>query len=143
MTHTAAAGAAPLAAEDYVITAAHTGGLTFSTSNGRDTVRTEWNPAAGAWLATELFLSGLGACMLATLVDHGQRHGIDVEGATVRVAAESATRPLRMSRLHVSYGLPAGLTREQVASLVRAGNRCKVHHTIEGSPELVVTTCEL
>lgn len=129
--------------EDYVVTARHTGDLTFTTSNGRTTVRTEWNPADGAWLATELFLSGLGACMLATLVDHGQRHGIDVEGATVRVAAESATRPLRMSRLHVTYGLPAGLSDAEVASLVRAGNRCKVHHTIEGRPEMIVTTREL
>jgi uncharacterized OsmC-like protein len=123
---------------DYTIQVRHTGALSFQVDNGRATVSTDWGPADGSWLATELFLAGLGACMLATLVDYAQQNGMDVTGAGVSVSAESATRPMRMSRLHVTYELPDHLTDAQRNALVRAGNRCKVHNTIEHHPEMVV-----
>ncbi|WP_020578118.1 hypothetical protein [Actinopolymorpha alba] len=38
----------------------------------REQGRAGAGPTSGDFLATELFLAGLGACMLATLVDYGQ-----------------------------------------------------------------------
>lgn len=116
----------------------HEGNLSFTVSNGRAEAGTEWGAVEGRWMATELFLSGLGACMLATLVDYARNQGIDVDGARVDVTAESATRPVRFGAVRVTYTLPSGLTQTQVDALVRAGNRCKVHQTIENHPEFTV-----
>ncbi|WP_169747836.1 OsmC family protein [Pseudonocardia acaciae] len=124
---------------DYTVRARHTGALSFEVSNGRATLGTEWNPADGSWLATELFLAGVGACMLATLVDYAQHNNIDVTGAGVTVSAESATRPVRMSEINVTYELPEGLSQAHVDALVRAGDRCKVHNTIAAHPTFSVS----
>ncbi|GEL17179.1 OsmC family protein [Pseudonocardia asaccharolytica] len=48
-----------------------------------------------------------------------------------------------MNRIHVTYELPGTLTETQVQALVRAGNRCKVHNTIENHPEFIVSTTSL
>ncbi|GGS29577.1 OsmC family protein [Actinokineospora fastidiosa] len=125
---------------DYTVDVRHSGALSFEVDNGRTSLTTEWGPEEGSWLATELFLAGLGACMLATMVDYAQTNGIDVSGADVRVTAQSATRPVRMGALTITYRLPNTLTQSQVDALVRAGNRCKVHNTIEHHPEIVVHT---
>lgn len=122
---------------DHTVTVRHTGGLSFSVDNGRTTVATEWNPGADTWLATELFLGGLGSCMLATLTAYARANGIDVTGAGVTVVAESTTRPARMSRINITYLLPERLSDTQVDALVRAGDKCKIHNTIHGHPEFV------
>jgi uncharacterized OsmC-like protein len=123
----------------YSISARDLGGFSYEISNGHTTVRTAWNPGPGNFLATELFLAGLGACMLATLMYAGQVMGLNLAGATVRVDADSATKPDRMTNIRVVYRLPAGLTDAQKQSLVRAGNRCKVHETIEDHPQFLVS----
>ncbi|MFI7442876.1 OsmC family protein [Nonomuraea indica] len=123
---------------DYLVQVRHADGLSLNITNGRTDLTTAWNPEDGSWLATELFLAGLGACMLATLMSYAQTNQIDVSGAGVRVTAESAARPMRMSRIDITYELPGHLTEAQVQSLVRAGDRCKVHNTMEHHPELVV-----
>ena len=130
-------------ATTYSITARDLGGYSYEISNGNATVRTAWNPGPDNFLATELFLAGLGACMLATLMYAGQTMGLSLTGATVRVDADSATRPDRMTNIRVVYRLPAGLSDAQKEALVRAGNRCKVHETIENHPELLVSVEEL
>ncbi|WP_020578117.1 hypothetical protein [Actinopolymorpha alba] len=48
-----------------------------------------------------------------------------------------------MSEIEVVYHLPKGLTQQQIGALVRAGDRCKVHHTIEKVPTISVSVQEL
>lgn len=123
---------------DYKVQIQHATGLGFEVSNERTQLRTEWNPTDGAWLATELLLASLGACMLATMMDYAQNNGLDITGSSVEVTADTETRPVRMGRIHITYLLPDGLTEAQVGALVRAGDRCKVHNTIAHHPEFVV-----
>lgn len=123
---------------DYSVTVEHTTGLSFTVGNGRSTLSTEWQPDDGSWLATELFLAGIGACMLATLTSYAQTNGIDVTGAGVEVSADSAAKPSRMSRIIVTYRLPGHLSDSQLQALLRAGDRCKVHNTLHTHPEFVV-----
>ncbi len=127
----------------YSITARDLGEFSYEIGNGHATVRTAWNPGPGNFLATELFLAGLGACMLATLMYAGQVMKLDLTGSTVRVDADSATKPDRMTNIRVVYRLPPGLTEAQKQALVRAGNRCKVHETIESHPQMIVSVEEL
>lgn len=124
---------------DYTVTVRHSGTMDLTASNGRSEVDLAWGPEPGRWMATELFLAGVGACMLATMADYARSNGLPVEGASVRVGADSAVRPVRMSTIHVTYTLPASLSEEQVRTLVRAGNRCKVHNTVENHPEFRVS----
>ncbi|WTX00902.1 OsmC family protein (plasmid) [Streptomycetaceae bacterium NBC_01309] len=123
---------------DYAISVRHEGELNFTADNGRSSTSITWGPEDGAWMATELFLAGLGSCMLATMADYAHSNGIDLTGASVRVAAESAVRPVRMATIDVVYTLPEGLTEQQKDALIRAGNRCKVHNTIEHHPTFAV-----
>lgn len=125
---------------DYTIELQHTSGLTYLASNGRDQVTVDVEPDGGSWLPPELFLTGLGSCMLATLMAHGDKYGIDVAGARATVSGVSGRGPSRVARVEVTYELPAGLTDEEVDTLVRAGSRCKVHNTLQHRPEIVIGT---
>lgn len=118
----------------YNISVKDLGGYSYEITNGMGVVHTAWNPEEGKFLATELFLAGLGSCMLATMMYTASVMGIDLAGSSVRVEADSETKPDRMTNIRVIYTLPEGLTENQKASLVRAGNRCKVHNTIEHHP---------
>lgn len=117
--------------QGYSVSARDMGGFSYEVSNGRGVVHTAWHPEAGKFLATELFLASLGTCMLATMMAAAEGRGIDLAGATVRVDCDAETKPDRMTNIRVTYALPAGLSEAQKASLIRAGNRCKVHNTIE------------
>ncbi|WP_020501389.1 OsmC family protein [Sciscionella marina] len=125
---------------DYPVTVRHTRDLSFTIDNGRTEARVEWDAVDSTWQATELFLTGLGACMLATMMDYAQSNNIDATGAHVELSGDTATRPMRLSTLHITYVLPDTLSQNQIEALVRAGNRCKVHNTIENHPEFTVTT---
>jgi uncharacterized OsmC-like protein len=116
----------------------HDGGTSLTVGNGRTEVTTDWGPEEGTWMATELFLGGLASCMLATLVHFGMTNGIAVEGTTVEVSAGTVPKPVRFGTINVTYTFPPGLTQKEIDTLVRAGNRCKVHHTIAEHPEFAV-----
>lgn len=126
----------------YQVSVKDLGGYSYEISNGRGTVRTTWHPQEGSFLATELFLAGLGTCMLATMMYSASVMGLDLSGASVRVEADSATKPDRMVNIRVIYIVAPGLSAEKKASLVRAGNRCKVHNTIEEHPAFNVSVEE-
>lgn len=123
----------------YQISVRDLGEYSYEIGNGRHTVVTAWHPEQGKFLATELFLAGLGACMLATMMYSASVMGLNLAGAAVRVEADSATKPDRMTNIRVIYTIPPGLSDTQKASLIRAGNRCKVHNTIENHPAFEVS----
>jgi uncharacterized OsmC-like protein len=123
----------------YQISVRDLGAYSYEISNGRHVVQTAWHPEEGKFLATELFLAGLGACMLATMMYSASVMGMKLDGAAVRVEADSETKPDRMTNIRVVYTIPPGLSETQKASLIRAGNRCKVHNTIENHPVFAVS----
>jgi uncharacterized OsmC-like protein len=126
----------------YQISVKDLGSYSYEITNGRGIVHTAWHPEEGRFLATELFLAGLGACMLATMMYSASVMGMNLTGAAVRVEADSAAKPDRMTNIRVIYTIPPGLSETQKASLIRAGNRCKVHNTIENHPVFDVSVEE-
>ncbi len=118
----------------YQISVKDLGEYSYEITNGRHVVKTAWHPEDGKFLATELFLASIGACMLATMMYSASVMGMNLAGAAVRVEADSATKPDRMTSIRVIYTIPPGLSDTQKASLIRAGNRCKVHNTLENHP---------
>lgn len=108
-------------------------------TNGRASLTTHGDPEENSWMPTELFLSGLGSCMLATLAYFAQVRGIDVDGAVVRISGETTKAPTRFGRIRVAYDLPHRLTAEESKALIRAASRCKVHNTLAHPPVIEVS----
>lgn len=121
--------------DSYSITARQTSARSVSVDNGRVQVQA----GAEAFQPTEMLLGGLGSCMLSMVVDYAQRNGIDLgNGASVDVSGTMANRPRRMSNMHAVFNLPGDLTQMQIDALVRTGQRCTIHATLEYSPSLTV-----
>lgn len=87
---------------------------------------------------TELLLGGLGSCMLSLLVDYAVRNEIPTDGVSVSVTGEMESGPRRIARINAAITLPDGLPERHVDALLRAGQRCPVHSTLEESPEMTV-----
>ncbi len=122
----------------YSVSVKEIGDYSYEITNGLATLQTAWNPEEGKFLATELFLASLGSCMLATMMYSASLLEIDLTGSSVRVEADAATKPDRMTPIRVIYRLPEGLSEKQKEAMIRAGNRCKVHNTIENHPQFEV-----
>jgi len=126
----------------YQVAVREIGNNRLEISNGLATAQTAFGPEPNRFLATELFLASLGSCMLATMMYQAAANGTNLSGASVRVLADSEKNPDRMTNIRVIYRLPSGLGEAKTASLVRAGNRCKVHATIEHHPDFKISVEE-
>lgn len=122
-------------ADQYQVTARRIGPLTFTTDNGA----MEVTVGEGGFQPTELFLSSLGACMLSTMLEYAERNRIHLADVSVDLSGEMANGPRRMSQISVVYHLPAELSQVHMDALVRAGNHCTIHQTLERPPELTVS----
>jgi len=122
-------------ADQYEVTARQTGPLTFATDNGSVIVAVD----EGSFQPTELFLASLGACMLSTMLEYAERNRIHLADVSVDLSGQMANRPRRISQVNVVYHLPVELGQAHVDALVRAGNHCTIHQTLENPPELVVS----
>ncbi|HEX6446009.1 MAG TPA: OsmC family protein [Streptosporangiales bacterium] len=120
-----------------VVEASRTGESSLEVSNGRASVTGAWDPEAGTWMPTELFLGGLASCMLANAMHHAHVNGIDVGGMSVRVTGETARRPTRFGHISVDLVVP-DLADTHAEAIVRAASRCKVHNTLHDVPDIDV-----
>lgn len=89
---------------------------------------------------TDLVATALASCILTTMGIVAQRHGIALEGATVRVEKHMVADPLRrIGRLPVSVSIPARLNEEQKKLLVRTAETCPVHRSMSAQVEMPIT----
>ncbi|MFM9958221.1 MAG: OsmC family protein [Phycisphaerales bacterium] len=98
---------------------------------------------ASAFSPTDLVAAGLASCILTTMAMFGERHGIDLTGATASVEKHMSTppSPRRIARLPVTVHLPASVPVEMRERLERVGHTCPVHaslHTEVEAPILFV-----
>lgn len=122
-------------ADLYEITARQTGSATFATDNGAVVVKV----GDGNFRPVELFLASLGSCMLSTLLEYAERNHIDLADASVDLSGQMANKPRRIGQVNVVYHLPVELSQVHLDALVRAGNHCTIHQSLERPPELVVS----
>lgn len=87
---------------------------------------------ASAFSPTDLVASGLASCILTTMAMFGERHGIDLTGATATVEKHMSQPPAprRIARLPVSVTLPASVPAEMRERLERVGHTCPVHASL-------------
>lgn len=129
-------------ADEISVEIAYRPDLGMTVSNGRARLHAHGDPLDGSWMPTELFLAGLGSCMLATLGYAAALRDLrlDPDAVTVRVTGETVKGPTRFGRIQVTFDLPADLPAGQVEALLRAASRCKVHNTITHEPVIGVDT---
>jgi uncharacterized OsmC-like protein len=87
---------------------------------------------------TELVMGGLGACMMGTMINFARNQGIEIGDVEVHLEDEVAEHPERMGRITITMTVETDASERQVASLERVASACKIHNTLERSPEIVL-----
>lgn len=99
--------------------------------------------APDGFRSVELLLAGLGACTAGTLRTFAVNQEIaGFEGVDVEVSAETAKAPERVSRIEMKLHIKGDVAVGDVERLVRVAGRCKVHNTLDHSPEIELTVVD-
>ncbi len=87
---------------------------------------------ASAFSPTDLVAAGLASCILTTIAMFGERHGLDITGAsaTVEKHMSAPPAPRRIARLPVIVNLPAGIPAALRERVEKAGHACPVHASL-------------
>lgn len=88
---------------------------------------------------SELLMGALAACMSGTMLNFARNQAIPVESIQVRVEDEAAEHPDRIGRMVIEMQVSATATERQQASLRRVAEACKIHNTLERSPQMDLT----
>ncbi len=96
---------------------------------------------ASAFSPTDLVASGLASCILTTMAMFGERHGLDLTGATATVEKHMSQPPAprRIARLPVVVMLPASVPAEMRERLERVGHTCPVHASLHPEVDAPIT----
>ena len=85
-----------------------------------------------------LVAAGLGSCMLISMASFAERHGLDVEGASVDVDTSLGGKPeMRISKIDVTVHVPKSFTEEEQARLEKAADACPIKHSFGSETELL------
>ena len=88
---------------------------------------------ASAFSPTDLVATGLASCILTTVAMWGERHGIDLSGATATVEKHMSQPPAprRLARLPVTVLIPAKAVPAEMRERIEAvGHKCPVHASL-------------
>ncbi len=110
---------------DKKCTMTHQEGATLRTDAPKDI-----GGDASAFSPTDLVAAALASCVLTTVAMWGERHGLDLTGATAQVGKEMNPSPRRIGRLPLTVTLPASVPAEMRARLEQVGNGCPVHASL-------------
>jgi uncharacterized OsmC-like protein len=85
---------------------------------------------------SELLMGALAACMAGTMLTFARNQEIPVHGISIDMEDEAADHPDRIARISIEMVVDAEATERQQASLRRVASACKIHNTLERSPEI-------
>lgn len=89
---------------------------------------------------TDLVATALGTCMMTVMGIAAERHGIALDGATVRVGKEMITGPTRrIGQLTVDITVPGEISAEDRRRLKAAAMTCPVHRSLHPDVRTPVT----
>jgi len=128
------------------ITVTYQGGLRCEAAHGPSgrTLHTDApvdNQGKGeSFSPTDLVGTALGTCMLTIMGIMAERHGIALEGATIKVEKHMVADPARrIARLPVVITVPGALDDKQKKLLINAAETCPVHKTLGANVEMPIT----
>jgi putative redox protein len=88
---------------------------------------------ASAFSPTDLIATGLASCILTTMAMWGERHGIDLSGATATVEKHMSQPPAprRIAHLPVTVHIPSKAVPAEMRERIEAvGHKCPVHASL-------------
>ncbi len=87
---------------------------------------------ASAFSPTDLVAAGLASCILTTIAMFGERHGLDLSGATATVEKHMSVPPAprRIARLPLVVTLPASIPAHMRERVEKVGHACPVHASL-------------
>ena len=88
---------------------------------------------------TELLLGALAACMAGTMTNFATDQEIPLRGISMQLDDEVAKAPTRIGRVHVTMTVDADASDRQSASLERVASACKIHNTLQASPDIALS----
>ena len=83
----------------------------------------------------EFLLASLATCAGYYAAQYMKTRGLSGEGLNVRVTAEKAAQPARLSAFRIAVTAP-GINEHHQAGLLRSVKACLVHNTLLGSPHI-------
>ena len=127
------------------ITARYEGDLCCTAIHGPSTAHLQTdapkdNEGLGRFFSpTDLVATALGTCILTTMGIVARRHGIVLEGATVRVEKHMNDNPRRIGRLPVELSVPGTFADDHKKILERAAHGCPVHKSLHPDIDAPIT----
>ena len=96
---------------------------------------------ASAFSPTDLVAAGLASCILTTIAMFGERHGLDITGAsaTVEKHMSAPPAPRRIARLPVVVTLPAAVPPDLRDRVEKVGHACPVHASLHPEVDAPIT----
>jgi len=84
----------------------------------------------------ELLLASLGTCAGYYAAEYLKSRGLPAAGMRVRVNAEKAKAPARLSSFKIEVQLPAAVDERHRAGIARAVHACLIHSTLTHPPTI-------
>ena len=88
-----------------------------------------------AFSPTDLVATALATCILTTMAIVGERHDVDLRGATASVTKEMSDAPRRIGRLTTEVHIPLPATHPQRELLEKTALSCPVHRSLAAEME--------
>jgi uncharacterized OsmC-like protein len=89
------------------------------------------------WRPSELLMGALGTCMIGTMINFATNQGISVSDITMEVEEETVEHPERLGTIRIAMHLDTDADDRRIRTLERVAGACKIHNTLERSPEIV------
>jgi uncharacterized OsmC-like protein len=87
----------------------------------------------------ELLLASLGTCAGYYAAEYLRTRHLDTAGLRVRVTAEKALKPTRLTNFHVDVEAPSCDDERHREGVLRAAKNCLIHNTLLHAPEIDIS----
>lgn len=87
----------------------------------------------------EFLLASLGTCAAYYAVQYLKARSLPADGLEVRVAAEKATGPTRLSSFLIELRVPGLVDPKHQEGVLRAAKSCLIHNTLLQAPRIEMT----
>jgi uncharacterized OsmC-like protein len=106
------------------------GTLEITAGNATITVDRSGDSNIVSFHSVDLFLAGLGSCMVGTMLDAAELSGISAGHIRVEMRPIISFQPERVSKIKMKMIVDGPVTEAQVAELKLAAEACKVHNSL-------------
>ena len=124
------------------VTAKYLGGSKFEANARGHRIVSDQPPDNGGadegMTPPELLLASLATCAAWYASRYLIARGLSAETLEVRVSAEKAKQPARLSSFHIEL-TASGLDARTEEGMLRAARACLIHNTLLGAPEIEVS----